>query len=286
MKLVRYIGKNSLLKLYNNKTAFFAIMIAVTCWSYNRPMYRLCQEVDYPVSWCVFPFFMSSYPFLILFLFGVIYVNSDVPFMQHIHMYQTIRTGRIFWGLGQIGGIVIRSLTLVCFTAVCTIATLFPRIEFSNEWGKVLRTVAMTDIMRGYGEKYTIYYEIFNRYSPLQLMGVSILLCTLLCSFIGIFMFAVSLWWNRIAAVALAGAMEILLFFVLNSHPAVRSTVALFVPVIWAEVAQIATPLMGWYWLPSVSYMLGVLCGLLVVLSLLILVKVRTTEFPWESEDS
>lgn len=49
-------------------------------------------------------FYDFKFVFLILFWFGIIYINSDIPYMQHSNMYQIIRTGRISWALGQLGG--------------------------------------------------------------------------------------------------------------------------------------------------------------------------------------
>lgn len=101
---MKYILKNTLLKIRNIKTITFAIIIAVTIWSYNHPLRELTYSIKYPVTWCVFPFMISNLSFLILFWFGIIYINSDIPYMQHSNMYQIIRTGRISWALGQLGG--------------------------------------------------------------------------------------------------------------------------------------------------------------------------------------
>ena len=103
-KIMKYILKNTLLKIRNIKTITFAIIIAVTIWSYNHPLRELTYSIKYPVTWCVFPFMISNLSFLILFWFGIIYINSDIPYMQHSNMYQIIRTGRISWALGQLGG--------------------------------------------------------------------------------------------------------------------------------------------------------------------------------------
>ena len=95
--------ENTVLKCFNSKMAVFIILMLVTSRSYLNPLREFSVAVNYPVSWCVFPFVMCSFTYLIIFWFGVIYVNSDVPFMQHVNMYHAIRSGRRQWGLGQIG---------------------------------------------------------------------------------------------------------------------------------------------------------------------------------------
>lgn len=285
MKQLRYIWKTSILKIRNIKVTTFALVILVTCWSYNRPVKLFIKSVNYPISWCVFPYFMSVFPFLILFWFGIVYINSDVPFMQHANLYQVLRTGRRRWALGQVGGIFLRSCVVVLFTALCTIVTLLPNIELTNEWGKLLRTAAVTDAMVVYDFKYVIYYEIFNTYTPLQLMGITLLICILISTFMGIFMFLICLYFNKVIAVAGTLAMAILLFFVVNIHPRLKQKLAYFVPTIWAEVARIASPEYGFYWLPSISYMLLFLTVAIGLMSVLIIHKVKYIEFNWDKDD-
>lgn len=285
MKQLQYIWKTSILKIYNIKFATFAVVILVTCWSYNRPVKMFINAVNYPISWCLFPFFMSTFPFLILFWFGIVYLNSDIPFMQRTNLYQILRAGRRRWVIGQLGGIFLRSCIAVLFTAFCTILTLLPNLQMTNEWGKLLRTVAVTDAMIAYDFKYVIYYEIFNTYTPLQLMSSSLLICILVSTFMGIFMFLVCLYFNRVIAVTGALVMSILLFFVVNIHPRLKQKLAFFVPTIWAEVARISSPEYGFYWLPSILYMLLFLTIGISLMSVLIIYKVKHIEFNWNNDD-
>ncbi len=263
----------------------FALIMSVMCWSYNRPVIRYRNEMDYPVSWCVFPFFMSQCTFLILFWFGIIYINSDVPFMQHVNMYQVIRTGRRRWVAGQMGGIFIRSFVAVLFTVLCTILPLMPGIELTNEWGKLLRSAVLTDATTKYWFDYKLYYEIFSEYTPLGLMGLCVLLCTVIAGFMGMLMFLVSLYVNKELAVVVAMVMAVMLFFVENTVVHIRHVIALFVPAVWAEAARIASPEMGYYWLPSLRYMFVFLTVGIGLMAVLIVHRVKYIEFDWENDD-
>ncbi len=285
MKVLQYTWKSAMMKIVHGRMAVFAIIMLVIGRTYARPIRQFSVEMDYPSSWCVFPFVMCSFTYLIMFWFGVIYANSDVPFMQHINMYHTIRVGRKRWVLGQIGGIFIRSAVLTVWAVICTILPLLPDIEWSNEWGKLLRTAAMTDALARYDSSVQIYYEIFSEFTPLQLMGLEILLCTLLCTFMGVLMFLLSLFLNKIAAAAGSLALAIALFPVLNLHPLLRHKLALFVPTIWAEAARIATPDYGYYWLPSIPYMFGFLMAGISGMTAFLFVMIRKAEFHWENED-
>ncbi len=285
MKLLQYTWKNSMLKIINSKMAVFALLMLAVSRTNVGAVRQFSIAADYPSSWCVFPFSMCSFTYLIMFLFGAIYVNSDVPFMQHVNMYHAIRVGRRNWALGQIGGIFVRAAVLTAVAVICTILPLLPNIEWSNEWGKLLRTAAMTNSLSQYDSSIIIYYEIFAEFTPLQLMGIEILICVLICTFIGVLMFLLSLFINKISAVAGSLALAIALFPVLNIHPLLRHKLALFVPTIWAEVARIATPDHTYYWLPSIPYMLGFLVVGIICMTAFILVRIKKIEFNWENED-
>ena len=60
---------------------------------------------------------------------------------------------------------------------------------------------------------------------------------------------------------------------------------AFFIPTIWAELARIATPDYGYYWLPSIPYMFGFLIAGILCMTVIILIKVKKIEFNWENED-
>lgn len=285
MKMLQYIWKSSMLKVWNQKIATFAVVIAVSCWSQAQPLKRFVCDVDYPVSWCLFPFAMCNFSFLLLFWFGIIYINSDVPFMQHINMYHVLRTGRKRWAMGQIGGILNRSFAAVLFTAVCTALPVAFHLELTNEWGKLLKTAAMTNVMSEYEWNYIIYYEIFGEFTPLQLMAITVALCTLISTFVGMLMFLICLYANRICSVAGAAAFALLLFFVLNMHPKIRQKLAFFVPAVWPNVARIATPDYGYYWLPPIYYMFLFLLSGIAVMSAIIILRVKKIEFHWENSD-
>lgn len=277
MKLLQYTWKNSMMKIANSKMTVFVILMIVVSRSYVGAIRQFSVAVDYPSSWCVFPFAMCSFSYLIMFWFGVIYANSDVPFMQHVNMYHAIRVGRKCWALGQIGGIFIRSIVLTVVAVICTILPLLPDIEWSNEWGKLLRTAATTNALSEYQSSVLIYYDIFSEYTPIELILLEILLCTLICTFVGVLMFLFSLYINKIIAIAL--------FPVLNMHPLICYKLARFVPTVWAELARIATVDHTYYWLPSLSYMVVFLLVGITIMTGLIMHKIRYMQFNWENED-
>lgn len=211
--------------------------------------------------------------------------TSDLATSSISGMYHAIRVGRQKWGLGQIGGIFFRSLIMVLITIACTILVLLPKVEWSNEWGKLLRTAATTNALSEYQSSVLIYYDIFSEYTPIELILLEILLCTLICTFVSVLMFLFSLYINKIIAVAGGLALAIALFPVLNMHPLICYKLARFVPTVWAELARIATVDHTYYWLPSLSYMVVFLLVGITIMTGLIMNKIRYMQFNWENED-
>lgn len=285
MKLTKYIWKTSILKVTNIKSITFGLIMIVLGRSHALSMKTLSDSLNYPVSWCVMPFIMTSVMFLIMFWIGIVYIHSDIPFMQHINMYQLIRTGRVRWGIGQILGIFFRSLAAVLFSLIATIIPLFPNIEWTNEWGRLLRTAAMTGVLGNYEYRYKIYYEIFDEFTPGEFILLFVLICSLTATLLGELMFLISLYLNRVIAVAAAMAMSALLFVVLNIHPKLSMYLAYFIPTVWAEVVRIVTPRLGYYWLPPISYMFTFLITVILAISILILYRLKHIEFNWENDD-
>ncbi len=289
--MIRYIWKTSIVKIFNNKVGTFLLVLLVTAWGYDRPYLQFVREKAYPISWCIFPFYLASFGFLSLFYFGIIYINSDVPFMQHINMYQTIRTGRKRWVIGQIGGIFVRSFVITVLSAMAAIVPFIGKLELTDEWGKVVYSLAservlFSEFILENNLDFRFYYEILEEFTPIQLMGITVLLCTLICTFLGMIMFLLSLFAGRVIAVSGALVFVVLLFFVQNVPSAYKQTLSYFVPTYWAEVALIATPSSGYYRLPSLAYMFSFLIITLIVLSVIICLRVKHIEFNWEDEDA
>lgn len=107
MKLLQYTWKNSMMRIINSKMAVFVILMIVISRTYVGSIRQFSVAVNYPSSWRVFLFAMCSFTYLIMFWFGVIYVNSNVLFMQYVNMYHAISVGRQRWALRLIGGILL-----------------------------------------------------------------------------------------------------------------------------------------------------------------------------------
>ena len=95
--------------------------------------------------------------------------------------------------VGQLVGIGIRSFFLVAVSAAAVVLPFWGRLEFSSDWGKLIYTLASIRKSNGfYSERlveFRFHYEILLEYTPLELMGLTILLCTLILTLLGLLMF-------------------------------------------------------------------------------------------------
>ena len=285
MHIFTYLWMNIRIKILNKKILLFFAMIITISWRDTDPIRQMSISVDYPVSGCLFPFLICSFTFLVFFWFGVIFVNSDAPFMQVINMYHMVRTGRKVWAAGQLLGIIFRAFLLTAGTAICAMLPVLFRLDVSSGWGRFLHTAAMTNAQELYGFEYIIYYESLVRFTPLGLMFLSILVTSLVASFIGILMFLLGLYAGRGISIAVVTGLALALFPVINMAAQVRQKLAFFVPTIWPEVARIFVPEYGYYWMPSIHYILFFLLIGIFVMAGLILWKVERAEFQWENEE-
>ena len=160
-----------------------------------------------------------SVSFVESFLFAAVYgwdriLFSDVPFMQNKNMYQVIRTGRMRWAAGQISVIFAQAFLLMAVNALFPMLLLAGSCEYTLEWGKLYHTLALTGGSEAYRLLFAFSYEAMQRFSPLELLGLTVLIGTLVIAFVGLLMFAVSLYINRSVAVTLAFLMVVMIYLV------------------------------------------------------------------------
>lgn len=285
MRFLRYVFKAGFQRIFNARLGVFTIIMLLTCWSYNGSLRTFSLEMNYPCSVWAYPFLLAHYAFLVLFFYAVIYANADIPFMQYSNMYSLIRCGRKKWGVAQIVILLFRSVVLTVVSYLCSIVTLLPHIEFTADWGKLIKTIAMGMVQGSYELKYSFFYEVMIKLSPLELMALTMGITIGVIFLLSLGMFLVSLYSGRTAAISGAALYVLLLFFVLNTHPKIRNFLAKLVPTAWLQIARIYTPDMGYYWLPSVRYMFVSLGVGIVIVSLLILRRIKYVEFSWNNED-
>ncbi len=285
MEFINYIRLLLAMKIRNTRTYALLVLQCFILYLYMKPVVGFSRSVQYPVSPWSFPFIISNIYFAFLFLLEVIYYFSNVPFMQYVNMYQVIRVGRKRWALGQMLVIFLQSVFLIAVNYLFSILWLGRNCEWTAQWGKALHTAALTNAASHYEFLFGISYDTMQKFTPLGLTAFTFLVGSLVICFLGLFMFLLSLVWNRMAAVAGAVILATGIYIVENVHPLLSRKVAMFVPTSWIRVGNIGVKLYDGYVLPSMQYILIVLLGSIAVMGAIILWRVQKIEFEWTNED-
>lgn len=189
-------------------------------WNDLSVVSSFASRMDMNTNPVYFPFYSSDIIKQLILLAGIIFLFSNVPFINKNQPYVIIRSKRLFWVLGQILYIIMASGIYYITLIGASIIVLLPNITFATDgWGKIINTLAQTNTGELIKLQFGISEKIVTSYSPFQALGLSFLLNWGMASFMGLLMFAFSLKFNRKIGL-FAGSM--LLFFdllVINGLP-------------------------------------------------------------------
>lgn len=285
MDAIKFAKQEFIARICSAKTLVLLFLQAYVIHIYLKPVIRYGEDVNYPPSpWC-FPFLFSNIYYLFLFILGMIYFFSNVPFMQYRNMYQVIRTGRKTWAAGEILSIIFQSVFLMFFQFLVSILCLLGHCRWESGWGKLYHTLALTNAGEYYGFLFYFPYEAMQKWSPAELTLLTLFMGTLVLAFLGILMYTASLFINRTLAVTLGGLMAVLVFVVENVHPLLRAKTAMFSPACYLMTALFDTKIHDSPALPPLSYMITFLVTGILVMAIFILWNIRKVEFEWSKED-
>lgn len=214
------IGINNIRKWFTNPRIYIlAILLIILVLTYIRPLYNFSEYAGYRVTVWMFPFISNFYITQFMMMLGIVFLFCDAPFIDICQPYQLIRSGRTVWGIGQVFYIMLSSALYFLFIAFLSILVLFPNVFISNDWGKVMGTLAQADIGRSFGIYLPIDYQILTMYNPLQAFGLSILLDWCAGTMLGLIIFITNINFNRAIGAILASAVVILDISITNAFP-------------------------------------------------------------------
>lgn len=279
---IKFSWRLSVDRIISTRTFTLLLLLGFVYHIFLAPLNDFIKSVQHPLCPLILPFLLSDIYFLVLFMACVVYYYSDAPFMKNWTMYQVIRTGRVRWAVGQIGMIIISSFTFVILAIVITGVLLLPDITLGEGWGKVLYTLSMTGMSGDYNIPFSISYEIISRYTVLETLGVTILIDTMVVSFIGILMFCVSLFGSRLGANILAMVFVIMPMVQQNIGMMIPE-LAFFSPVSWMRLSKLSINGTGDY--PTLNYCIIVLGIACILLSIAVIWKIKMVDFKMEKDD-
>ncbi len=220
LKKIRSNAVNNLRKWPSNPRIYMIFILLIMFLLNNiSPIINFSNSTGYRVSPWIFPFF-SDYVFTqMVMMFGIVFLFCDAPFMDVTQAYSIIRSGRIRWGLGQVMYIMISSAIYFLFVVVASCILLSPNIFLSNDWGKVLGTLAQTNAGQMYNVTLPISYEIQSIYTPIHAFCLSLILEWCAGTLLGLIIFILNINFNRAVGAIVASVIVCFDMVIQNALP-------------------------------------------------------------------
>ncbi len=170
------------------------LIITVYIWDSYLPVKELVEMTGVKANPLIFPFLSSEMSRQLAMYAGVVFVFSDVPFLNKSQPYIMIRSKRVTWALGQILHVILFSGIYYLLIMTISLIIMLPDGTFATDgWGKIVNTFIETDAGFKVGLGFSFYETIATYYSPLWANVCCFLLNWLGMSFFGLLMFSLSL---------------------------------------------------------------------------------------------
>lgn len=241
-----------------------------------RPLKEYSKAVQSDVSAWVLPFVFSNAFFMVIFWGMTIYFYSDIPFIDKTTYFFLCRMKKVDWGIIQLVRIFLSAVVLVTTLFLVCIMLLIPFLEFTGDWGSVIRTLSLTNVTENFTFLFDIPYFILSHYVGWKAMIILYFLCVLSIAFIGFLMFLVSLIGSRTVAFLAAGAFSVLPVMAENMSVKFPRIYYITIPS-WVQLTKIRTSYNFDY--PSLQYVFIVLIVTIILFGGLSLVVIREENF-------
>ena len=281
LKILFYSFELTKHKLLSSRFRSLCLIYAGFVWVNMSSIRDFIEATNCPVSIYIYPIMLIHIKFRTIISFCCVYLFSDVPFLQYSKMYSLIRMGRIKWALAQILSIFETAFLFCLYMCIVPVVLCIPNVEFTGEWGKIIHTLSLTNMSQVYAINIYVPYEVLVRLKPMEAMFLAVGLSTLLISFFGVFMFALSLVFKRNIAIVAASVVIGWSVAVYNIYKLLFP----YAPVLWLDISQIGQLFYGMKRFPDLRYILLSFLLMISVSALAAMWAIRSRDLEWVNED-
>lgn len=250
----------------------FILFIVFASLNFASSIRMFCQQYDVDCTIWLMPLLLTKLNHRLWVMLLPVLLFCDAPFLDEQQQFIIVRTGKKRWAIGQILYIFAASAVFYLLCTVLCALLLFPHIEFSLEWGRVLRTLTQSHASTLVSMD-VLPELVLQTYSPLE----ATLLCGgitwLVTSFLGLLIFFCNLWMRREAGIILAGVIVGLGHFVEQMGMGIMywRRLRYVSPVSWVNLQVIGkntaeSP--SWAYVFAVSVLLNVVLVIAILLSI------------------
>lgn len=272
-------------RILNRKNVLLVVLVFFLISIYLDPVKRFSVIANESISPWIQPFLLTDTNFLILFMVAVIYYFSNVPFTNRWNGYYLLRSGKERWIKEQIAYIMVSAFVIALISIILTWISLFPRLKMERGWGKVLFTLAQTDANKKCGLFWKISAQYISKHTPFEAMLMCIFIMALGITFLGLIMFAFSLFRPSFISVAIATAVVVYSYLPVAMGDSMQKELSMISPISWMRIADFNVTRYGNEIAPNVSYVICAYVLLILMLICLIRIRLRKADFIWNDKE-
>ena len=189
----------------------------------------------------------------------------DAPFIDKNQIYILMRCKRKLWSIGQIIYIFMTSAMYFSLIAAMTIVLNIRNIEYMNDWGKVLGTLAFSNVPLVKGTAVTISTYILTYFTPTQAMFFTWWLSVLCGGILGLIIYGC----NVISKSKVVGIVASGFLVILSAAVSGNEMAQWFSPVSWTTLNKLDVGKLTQY--PTFTYVMVVYMTAIIILSVWII---------------
>lgn len=192
MKSIRICVQNLRKWLGNSRIYIAFVIVFLFTLIYTKGLWLVADNVGEKLSIYIFPF-LTTYRYMkIIYLFPLLLLFCDAPFVDANQQFVMIRSSRLSWGIGQMLYIICGSFFYALFMLLSSIVVNIGHIQMGASWGKSLILAGTTNICSVLGIQYDtvqISSIIVKYYTPAQAMLWSFLFLWMICIILGLIIY-------------------------------------------------------------------------------------------------
>lgn len=245
------------------------IIAFLTYHSFGLAQYAASKEVA--VTPWIFPFLMTP-PVMQVFACLTILLFSDAPFADRHMPFLIIRAGRRNWIIAQLFYMILAAFIYTVFILIVSMLVLIPHIQFTADWGLILKTLASsTDAM----PSVTIFpdYRVISLFTPMEAILISFGLFWLVSVFIGVLILFFNIVVGKMSGLVASGVFLFISFFsIIHGRLILGDWISYLSPYSWMSMSFYNWDLTMDFDSPTVAYAVLSLLGSIILMSLIAII--------------
>lgn len=283
MKSIRICVQNLRKWLGNSRIYIAFVIVFLFTLIYTKGLWLVADNVGEKLSIYIFPF-LTTYRYMkIIYLFPLLLLFCDAPFVDANQQFVMIRSSRLSWGIGQMLYIICGSFFYALFMLLSSIVVNIGHIQMEASWGKSLILAGTTNICSILGIQYDtvqISSIIVKYYTPAQAMLWSFLFLWMICIILGLIIYDFNiLFQSNIVGLFVAGFLILFTAVVDGIQQWIW-----YSPVSWSSLNNIDVAKTTS--LPGIYFVLFVYIGAILALLIAGAVLSRSRRFTFEIKNN